>query len=308
MKTQETTINATDNRDGWLEARKRGIGGSDAAAALGMSPWKTQLELYLEKRGELMAPDIDSEAMLWGRVLEPVIRQQYAERTGRTVRVPDVILCHPEHSFMLANLDGITDDGRVLEIKTARTATGWGDPGTDEIPVQYMLQVQHYMAVTGCVIADVAVLISGSDFRLYEVPANSEIHELMITGEADFWDRVQRGKAPEPVSLADMQAMFPVSRETTVEASDSVAGQVAELVRIRQQIKELEASEEQSRALVMQAMGNAEALIYDGETLATWKSGKGVSRFDSKAFQAAHPDLYGQFLKTGAPVRRFLLK
>ena len=168
--------------------------------------------------------------------------------------------------------------------------------------------LQHYMAVTGCVIADVAVLISGSDFRLYEVPANSEIHELMITGEADFWDRVQRGKAPEPMSLADMQAMFPASRETTVEASDSVAGQVAELVRIRQQIKELEASEEQTRALVMQAMGNAEALIYDGETLATWKSGKRVSRFDSKAFQAAHPDLYGQFLKTGAPVRRFLLK
>lgn len=86
MKTQETTINATDNRDGWLKARKRGIGGSDAAAALGMSPWKTQLELYLEKRGELMAPDIDSEAMLWGRVLEPVIRQQYAERTGKIGR------------------------------------------------------------------------------------------------------------------------------------------------------------------------------------------------------------------------------
>lgn len=295
-------------REDWLKERQTGIGGSDAAAVLGLSKWKTPLQVYQEKRGEL-GPTPDNESMLWGRALEPVIRQQYAERTGRVVRVPDGIIRHPSHEFMLANLDGVTDDSRVVEVKTARSGQDWGEPGSDEVPQAYLLQVQHYMAVTGFAVADVAVLIGGSDFRLYEVPADSELQQMLIEGEAEFWQRVTDGNPPEPVSYADMRARYGrASRDGNVDASPEVLAAVDRLRTLQSEIKRLETVEETEKAIVMKALGECDTLVAGGFTVATWKAAKAAQRFDSKAFQAAHPDLYPQFLKTGEASRRFLLK
>ena len=151
-----------DARDDFLKSRATGIGGSDAAAILGLSRWKSPFQVYQEKRGEA-AQTPDNASMRWGRYLEPVVRQAYADDTGRAVRLPDGLVRHQQHTFMIANLDGVTDDGRVVEIKTARTSQGWGEPGSDQVPQEYLLQAQHHMAVTGLVVADVAVLIGGSD-------------------------------------------------------------------------------------------------------------------------------------------------
>jgi putative phage-type endonuclease len=190
------------NEQDFHAVRMTGIGGSDAAAVLGLSKWKTPLQVYLEKLGQggLM---LDNEAMAWGRALEPVIRQQYAERTGRIVYLPDTALRHKEHDFMIANLDGYTDDGRVLEVKTARSGQEWGEPGSDEIPTNYLLQVQHYLTVTGFEWADVAVLIGGSDFRIYEIRADKDLQALLIEGEAEFWQRVQDRNPPDPKTAAE---------------------------------------------------------------------------------------------------------
>lgn len=297
-------------RQEWLNERRSGIGGSDAAAVLGLSKWKTPLQVYLDKRGEA-AETPDNESMLWGRALEPVIRQQYAERTGRAVLVPDGILRHPSHSFMLANLDGMTEDRRVVEIKTARVAQGWGEPGSDEVPQDYLLQVQHYMAVTGFDVADVAVLIGGSDFRLYEVPADRELQELLIDAEASFWRNVEQGIPPEPVSYADMQTRFGrASREGTVEAESDpdVLVAVAKLRAIRETMKTMEADEEAQQAVIMKALGENDTLTIAGQPAVTWKAAKPSQRFDSNAFKAVYPALYAEFLKTGEPSRRFLLK
>lgn len=297
-------------RQEWLNERRSGIGGSDAAAVLGLSKWKTPLQVYLDKRGE--APEIpDNEAMLWGRALEPVIRQQYAERTGRAVLMPDGILRHPAHSFMLANLDGMTEDRRVVEIKTARTAQAWGEPGSDEVPQDYLLQVQHYMAVTGFEVADIAVLIGGSDFRLYEVPADRELQEMLIDAEDAFWRNVEQGIPPEPVSYADMQARFGrASREGMVEAESDpdVLVAVAKLRAIRETMKTMEADEEAQKAVIMKALGEKDTLTIAGQPAVTWKAAKPAQRFDANAFKAAHPTLYAEFLKTGEASRRFLLK
>jgi putative phage-type endonuclease len=181
--------------------RRRGIGGSDAPAILGVSKWRTPLDIYLEKRGE-GEPQPESPAMRWGTALEPVVRQAYADLTGETVRVPG-LLVHPERLWMLAHVDGLTESGRLVEIKTARMADGWGEPGTDEIPDAYLIQVQHYLSVTAISVADVAVLIGGSDFRVYEVPADADLQGVIVAAEVDFWDRVQTGRPPDPVSLAD---------------------------------------------------------------------------------------------------------
>lgn len=295
-------------RESFLSARLSGIGGSDAAAILGLSRYKTPLAVYQEKRGEA-APQDDNEAMLWGRVLEPVIRQQYAERTGRTVRIPDNLIRHGSHDWMIANLDGMTDDGRVIEIKTARVAAGWGEPGTDEVPHEYLLQVQHYMAVTGFPVADIAVLIGGSDFRLYEIHADHELQSLLIHEEGLFWQCVERGEPPEPMSLADCQARFGrASREAAVEAAPEVLRALNRLREIKTGIDLLEAEADDQKAIVLKALGESDTLVSAGVTLATWKAAAGAKRFDAAAFKSVFPEMYAQFVKTGEPSRRFLIK
>lgn len=292
----------------WLKARRTGIGGSDAPAVLGLSKYKTPFQVFQEKAG-LVESTPDNENMLWGRVLEPVIRQQYAERTGRTVRIPADMLRHSAHDFMIANVDGVTDDGRLLEIKTARTAKDWGEPGSDQVPQAYLIQVQHYLAVTALPVADVAVLIGGSDYRQYEIPADEELQEMIIEGEAEFWNNLQAGIAPETISFADAQARY--GRHSTageVIASEEVLQAIKHLEVIKTESKRLEALEEENKAVIMRALGELDTLVYQGKTLATWKASTPAKRFDSKAFQEVHPDLYQQFIKTGEPSRRLLIK
>lgn len=300
---------AVQTREEWLDARRAGIGGSDVAPILGLSRWKTPYEVYLDKRGELPSQE-DNEPMLWGRALEPVIRQQYAERTGRVVRLPETILVHPEHAFMLANVDGVTDDRRVLEVKTARTGEGWGEPGTDEIPEAYALQVQHYLAVTGFVVADVAVLIGGSDFRLYEVPADTDLQGMLIDAEAAFWRRVLDGVPPDPVTYEDARRRYGHSDAAGQVVADAEAYAAwADLCDARRIAKEVDEREQAAKAVLLRAFGEAgDTLTTDGKTLATWKLTKAPMRFDTAAFKAAHADLYAQFAKPGEPSRRLLVK
>ena len=300
-------------REDWLKARTTGIGGSDVAAILGLSKWKTPLQVYQEKRGEI-APQADNDAMRWGRYLEPVVRQAYADETGREVRVLDELVRHPLYEHMIANLDGfvIPEAGprRVFEAKTARTADGWGEPGSDQIPQPYLLQVQHYMAVTGFIVADVAVLIGGSDFRLYEVPADAELQQMLVDAEAEFWARVQAGEPPEPVSYADVQARFGrASKAGTVLADADVQEALTRLRELKTQAKHLELVEQQWKAVVMKAMGESDTLIdARGDILATWRASAAPMRFDFAPFKTAHPDLHAQFLKAGEASRRLLLK
>lgn len=296
------------NREQWLAERRKGIGGSDAAAVLGLSKWKTPFQVWQDKLGQIPPID-DNNSMRWGRALEPVIRQQYAEETGREVLVPTAILQHPTHQFMLANLDGFTHDKRVVEIKTARYADGWGESGTDQIPQDYLIQVQHYMAVTGFAVADVAVLIGGSDFRLYEVPADAELQAMIIDGEALFWEHVQNNVPPEILNFSDAVARYgKASTAGSVEASDELAANVTRLAGIKSAIDELEEKEKELKGQIMSAMGEFDTLTFKGKTLATWKAAKAPEKFDTKTFKAAHPDLAAQFTITGEASRRFLLK
>ena len=293
----------------WLQARTTGIGGSDVAAILGLSKWKTPLAVYQEKRGEI-EPQEENAAMRWGHYLEPVVRQAYADETGREVRLPAELIRHPKHDFMIANIYGFTDDGRLFEAKTARSGDGWGEPGTDQVPQAYLLQVQHYMKVTALPIADVAVLIGGSDFRLYEVRADDELQDMLVDAEREFWRQVQAAEPPEPVSYADVIARWGrASRADLVMVDDEALRALAQLRDLKTQREHLDLAEEEWKAVVLKKLGEADTLVgSDGRTLATWKAQKGAQRFDGAAFKAAHPDLYAQFTKVGEPFRRFLLK
>jgi len=294
----------------WHALRATGIGGSDLAAVLGLSKWKTPLQLYREKRGEC-EDQPDNEPMRWGRALEDVIRQRYAEETGATVEVPGHMR-HPVHSFIVGHLDGIATlpNGQtvVLEIKTARHGEGWGEEGTDEIPQEYLLQVQHYLFVAGLDQADVAVLIAGSDFRIYRIKADAELQAMLLDACREFWQRVQDGNPPAPMSAADCQSLWPAPQRDEREASADTVAKVAELAAVRAQIADLESQKESLETAIKSELADASDLTYGGRTLATWRSVKGRTTLDAKRLEQERPDVFATYARQGTPYRRFLLK
>jgi len=298
-----------EDKKAWLEKRRKGIGGSDVAAICGLSKWKTPLEVYMDKLG-LADPIEDNPSMLWGRLLEPIVRQRYADETGREVLVPDEIIVHPKYKHMLANLDGATTDKRVLEVKTARDAREWGEPGTDEIPQYYLLQVQHYMIVTGYEIADVAALIGGSDFRIYEIPADKELQSMIIEAEAEFWDKVQNKIEPDPISFADIQQKFKISVSGKVmQATEADFERITALKDVRGQIKALEDEEQDLKGFLMKSLAEAEILQDAQEQpLITWRSSKPSQRLDLSRFKKEQNELYKEYLQEKPGSRRFLVK
>lgn len=296
-------------REQWLNDRRTGIGGSDVAPILGLSKWATPLDVYLDKIGEGTEIE-DNAAMKWGRNLESAIRQEYADQTGRAVHQLAHMLRHPKHEFMIANLDGETSCGRVFEAKTARSADGWGEPGTDQVPDAYALQVQHYMIVRGFDVADIAVLIGGSDFRIYTVEADRELQQGIISAEAVFWNRVQTRTPPEPVSFADAVQRYGRSKaDGIVEASPAALAAHADLVALRHEIDEIDRRQDEAKAILMRELGDVgDTLTCQGKTLATWKLAKGSETFDTTRFKAEHPDIYKAFVVQREGSRRLLIK
>lgn len=296
------------NREQFLEQRRAGIGGSDVAPILGLSPWKTPLEVYLEKIGE--ADEIeDTAAMRWGRNLEPVVLQEYADVTGRLL-MPSQFVRSEAHGFMLANIDAIASDGRIVEAKTARTAQGWGEPGTAEVPDHYALQVQHYMIVTGARVADIAVLIAGSDFRIYTVEADADLHAMLIDAEREFWRRVVERDPPAATSVADAVARWGRAASAgVVSGTQHHRDAHARLLVLRDEIARLDEEADQIKADLMGAIGDSgDTLAVDGVELVTWKLTKAPERIDTAALKRAHPEIAREFTKPGQPIRRFILK
>ena len=292
------------------EQRSKGIGGSEVAAIMGLSPFKTAYQVWEDKTGLSTGLKEETPQMAYGKLVEPVLRQWYSNKTGRIVTVPEMGVSNPKYPFVLASLDGLTDDGRVLEIKTTRSSQGWGEPGTDEIPVYYTTQVQTYLMVYGLRLADVVVSLAGAMPEMYEVGADAEIQEMIFDEVTAFWKLVQERTPPEPVSYADMLARFGKgSKAAQVAANQEIMEQVAFLQSVKADMKRLEASETDAKAIIMHYLGDQDTLIEpDGKVLATWKMSKASARFDAKALQAADPESYNKYLKAGEPSRRFLLK
>lgn len=261
-------------REQWLQERRTGLGGSDAAVVFDASPFMTALELYFDKRGELPVDPIEPEHLKWGRLLEPVVRQEYAERTGRVVQQIPALVVHPKYPWMIGNMDGHVVDGqRVYEGKTSRTSEGWGEPGSDAVPEHILFQTQHYLCVTGYAVADVAVLIAGNEFRLYEVPADPEFHELLIDGEHDFWQQVQKGEPPAPnfgrESARDMlRKLFPGTNGATVIAGELLDHYRAVYDDATERAKAYQIAADAAKAHMLYSMGNAAQLSFaDGKCL-----------------------------------------
>lgn len=296
-----------------LEARKLGIGGSDAGTILGVNPYKSAVDLYLEKRGEIEPPDLsDNEAVHFGNVLEDVVADEYTRRVGHKLRRVNAHLQHPELPFMLANLDRkVTGMPWVFEAKTAGQymSSDWGPSGTDQVPESYLVQVTHYMIVTGYQRAELAVLIGGRDFRHYTIPFDQGLADILVAREAEFWRLVETGTPPAPQSVHDLETLYAIDNGQSLVASDDLIEMVQALSATRAHLKEIEGQKGEMELVIKQALADNSVLLGDdGKPLVTWKKAKDSDRFDAKAFEKDHPDLYRQYLKTQTGSRRFLVK
>jgi len=294
--------------DEWKTRRKRGIGGSDAAAALGLSRWKSPLRLYLEKIGEI-EEEPDNEAMYWGRVLEDVVVKAFEERTGKKTRRVNHMLIHPEYPFMLANIDRrIVGEKAILEVKTTAQ---WNEEEWkgDEIPQEYIIQGQHYLAVTNYSKVYFAVLVGGRKLIIKELERDNELIDMIIEGEKKFWEMVENRTPPELDGSKDAEEIlsyiYPRAEEGTVIELPAYESLAEELVAIKKQIKELEQLAKEKENKIKELIGENEKAIL-GRYEVNWKNITST-RFDTKAFKKEYPDLYKQFARESS-YRKFTIK
>jgi len=293
----------------WKKERQKGIGGSDAAAVLGVSRWKSPLRLYLEKLGEI-EPEQDNEYMLWGRKLEKLIIEHFVEATGKNVEKIDKILVHPEYPFMIANLDGyIPEEDAVVEVKTASSykLDEWSG---DNIPVEYVLQGQHYLAVTGCSKVYYPVLVGGNTFFIKEMTRDEELINMIIDAESKFWhEHIEKRIPPEMTGSVDarelLDKLYPTAKEGLKVELPQLEETVNQLAVTQAKIKELEQLVDELQAKIKEQMGEAE-IAEIGSFVATWKPVT-TERLDTSRLKKELPDVYKQFL-TSSTSRRFSLK
>lgn len=205
----------------WMELRKQGIGGSDAAVACGLSKWKSQLELWLEKTDQVKGKPA-GEAAYWGHIMEPIIREEFSKRNGLRVKEVPYLFRSKGHPFMQANIDGCIEetDGTIslLEIKTANqyASKDWDDG----LPAAYYIQIQHYLEVCGLRKAYIAVLIGGNRYQQMAVERDEETIRNIIKLEEAFWHYVQTRTRPQidgsDASSEILAALYPRSTNTRI--------------------------------------------------------------------------------------------
>lgn len=294
-----------------LKAREKAIGGSDMGALMGLSPYKSPVELWKEKK-DGRDDWTTTEAMEMGHVLEPIIADLYATKNP-DVRVSDpddITFIHGEYPFLIAHPDRRLRDkaGRrgILEIKTSRY--GW-----DRLPPHYELQMRHYMNVLDYDYAVCAVLFGGSEYREYRIERNKLVDAVMIKHAEAFMEGVASGECPtDPSTLEDVSLLFPTpDKKLTLEVGDDHP--MLHLVRQHAVLKAkgeaVNAEMDDVKAKIGQMIGNNYNAKYNGHVIASFPEVAGRKTFDYKGFMKDHPQHdYDPYYNQGKPYRRLTVK
>ncbi len=286
-------------REQWLEHRRKGLGGSDAAAVAGLSPWKSPVDVWLEKTGQA-EPEELGEAAYWGTVLEDVVAREFSLRTGLKVRRRNAILRHPQFEWMIANVDRLLVGENVgLECKTANAYSAKEWEG-NEVPAPYILQVQHYMAVTGAKAWWMAVLIGGQKFIYKRIERDDELIQQLIKIERDFWENhVVPGIPPEldgsPASTELVKRMYPRATLPKIDLPSQAKELIEELEIVKSELKVIEERKDEIENKLKQMLGEHEEGRI-GNTVVLWKNIES-KRIDTNRLKKEKPDIYEQYLK-----------
>ena len=281
------------SREDWLEIRRSGIGGSDAATIVGLNPYSSKLTLYADKKGILPEKE-DTERMRLGRDLEDYVAQRFCEETGKKVKRSGFMWRHPTYEFILANIDReIVGEEAFLECKTTMNYEKH-DYDSGDIPMNYYCQIMHYMAVTGCEKAYLAVLVFGKGFYWFEIKRDENEINALIDNEVEFWQTyVMRDVPPladgSDSSMDTLQKLYPFGDST----STSVIGKddaMRNYLEIGEAIKRLEAQRDEIKAQLCQTLGSNSIGIGTDYSF-SWKS-QSTNRVDTKKLKELYPKVY----------------
>jgi len=296
----------------WLEYRRLGIGGSDASVVCGINQYKSPIELYMDKIGMSLNQEA-GEAAYWGSRLESLVIEEFTLRTDIDVIPVNQILQSEAHPFMLANLDGQVEHPEygpcIFEAKTTNAYLSGKWEG-DSIPDEYLLQVQHYMAVTGYKGAYVAVLIGGNTFKWKFIERDEEIITFLIKLEGDFWGHVQSGVPPSldgsDASTDFLSKKFPNSTPlSSIELPNAALSLLAQYDDANEKVNLYTEQKQEAENLLKQLIGEHEVGII-ADRVVTWKTFT-QERVDTKTLKVEHPTLCKKYSNkiTG---RRFSIK
>jgi putative phage-type endonuclease len=314
MAMNQPAISTLDmDRQSWLEARTKGIGGSDASVILGLNKWKTAFELWLEKTGQVIPEEIQSDAAYFGTQLEDLVAKEFEKRSGKKVRRRNAILQHPDHEFIIANVDRmIVGEKAILECKTtsAYNAKEWE---SEEIPESYIIQVQHYLGVLGPEYKKgyFAVLIGGNKFVWKEIERDDELIDAIFEQEIYFWNHHVKGNvapALDGTSAAEeylKKKFAKAEKGKTVDLTSEYKEKIDEYLSLKETIKGLEVQMKEIENQIKNEIQDAETAFVQ-KFQVDWKS-INSTRVDSKKLKEHFPNIYQQVTKSSS-YRKFGIK
>lgn len=306
-----TTIIRPKNHDEWLDLRKGGIGSSEVGSVLGVNPYETPYQLWLRKTGRIAAKE-QNMAMRLGHLMEGTVAQLYEDATGNIVDTAtegDWCVKNEARPYTIASPDRycITPDGKtiLLECKTTRK-----NVSEESTPMSWYCQVQYLLYCSGLDEGALAWLKYGSEFGYKSINANPEFQEFMLERLDRFWtDCIIGDKAPAAISGGDVSLIYATSvAGKTIEADVETLQKIAALKEKKEAAKALEDEISGMEDEIKLYMRDADILTANGETICTWKTGKGRATLDRKKLAAEHPEIIQEYTKAGTPVRTFLIK
>lgn len=304
--------------------RSKFLGGSDAAAVMGLSPWATPVELWEQKTGRKQKPAPDDAAKRRfdrGHRLEPFIRDMATDKLQAQGLQVELIASNerytdPEHPFLSCEIDfelrltgSIEIGGNVHEFRgehincDAKSVTGfarkkWGEVDTEDVPIEYAAQFMHGLMITGRRYCLVAALRSFDDVDVFWTVRDDETIAGMRPRLVSFWlDHVLRDVPPDPMVFDDIKALFPIDNGDPIEATQEVAMKVGRMLDVKEQIKRLEEQEDQLKFEIAGFISPHSILTFGGKEIASWKAQQ-TSRFDQEALKEAEPELSAKYTTT----------
>lgn len=294
MSNMNSTLEMTHQE--WLEDRRKGIGGSDVATVLGLNKYKSVYQLWLEKTDQIEVTSAQSEAAYWGNTLEEVVAEEFSKRTGKKVRRRNRVFEHSKYPFLRANIDrDIVGENAVLECKTANQflANEWDE---DEIPIQYICQVQHYMNVLNLDYVYFAVLIGGQKFVWKKMERDQELIDMITEKLVEFWtENVEKGIEPAIDGLKAtsdfLTQRYLDTEDNQTELNARFDENIANLARLKGDKKIIEENITLLENELKQALGKAEATIgITPNNIVSWKKMQS-KRLDKKKLIDKYPDI-----------------